>query len=157
MADISWITERLCIGGAVESLFDAREIAAEGVTHVLSLRMGDKNPSHVEDEEKWWKQIGGVKFLNDPAHDDGRAKSTKWFKMAIDFAFEALLSKPTNKVLIHCKQGEHRSPAVAYAILRAWGTNAEDAQGHVEEARDEADVEEYQADAEKALKVLGYT
>ena len=157
MADIDWVTERLAIGGAVESLYDAREIAAAGVTHVLSLRAGDKNPEHVTEERAYWKQVGGVEFANNPTHDDGEVKPPEWFAKCIKFAHGALLAKAGNKVLIHCKKGEHRSPAAAYAVLRAWGTSTEDAADHVHEARKEADVEEYAADAERALKQLGYT
>ena len=36
--DMNWVTTRIAVGGAIESLYDARKIAAEGITHVLNVR-----------------------------------------------------------------------------------------------------------------------
>ena len=45
----------------------------------------------------------------------------------------ALMYYEKNKnVLIHCHQGAHRSPIVAYTILRALGSSAEDAASQLE-------------------------
>lgn len=154
MADISFVTDRLAVGGAVESLFDARKIAAKGITHVLNLRMGDKNPEHVTDEVEWWHKAG-VAYANNPTHDDGEKKPAEWFKSIIDFVFGALTASPENKVFIHCKEGINRSPSGAYACLQAWGTSAGDAEQHVMEARPVAELL-YAKDADRAIKQLGY-
>jgi len=153
VADLSWVTGRLAIGGKVESLYDAKKIAAEGVTHVLNLRAGDKKPEHVSDEAPWWAQANVAYALN-PTHDDGEKKPKEWFQKSIEYAFD-VLSKSGTKLLIHCKEGFNRSPSTAYAILQAWGTSAKDALAHVKEAKPEAELA-YKADADRAVKALGY-
>ena len=55
-----------------------------------------------------------------PAADDRLAKPPEWFLSAVRFAEKARTS-PTARVLVHCLGGASRSPAVAYAILRAAG------------------------------------
>lgn len=154
MADVSWVNDRLAIGGAVDSLIDARAIENKGITHVLNLRSGDRKPADVMDEAKWFTRIG-LTYLNNPTHDDGEKKSVDWFKPSLDFTLHALVADPRNKVLIHCKDGINRSPSTAYAVLRAIGVPRKDAYEHVMEARPKAECA-YRDDADRALAKLGY-
>jgi len=153
VADLSWVTDRLAVGGAIESLADARTLAAKGVTHVLNLRAGDKHPEHISDEAPWLEKAGIAYALN-PTHDDDEKKPPEWFQRSIDHAF-SVLAKPGNRLLLHCQLGIARAPSAAYAILRAWGTSAKDAERHVREARPRASLK-YQKDADRAVKSLGY-
>lgn len=153
MADLSWITSRLAVGGAVESLRDAREIQALGVTHVINLRAGDKHPEHVTDEVALWHQIK-MEYLLDPTHDDRKPKDAGWFGRAIEYALRVLLV-PGGRLLVHCKDGVHRSPAIAYAIVRAFGDFSDDAWAEIKKARPEAQPT-YRKDADRAVRALGY-
>lgn len=154
MPDISWVTDRLAVGGAPESLYDVRKIAAQGVTHCLNLRAGDNKPEHVTDEIPWW-QAAGVAYLNNPAHSDGEKKDAEWFAKSIDFVLGALLKEPKAKVFIHCNSGTNRSPSTAYAVIMAWGDTAKQAEAEVMEARPKAELT-YKKDADRAMKALGY-
>lgn len=151
--DISWVTGRLAVGGAIGSLYEVRKLAAMGVTRVLNLRAGDNKPEHVTDEAPWWAEAGVV-YATNPTHDDGDKKDPDWFAVGISFAIEGL-EMPGCKMLIHCAEGISRSPSMMYAVLMALGIEAKLAAKMVTDARPEADLK-YAKDAERAVKKLGY-
>lgn len=154
MADFDFVTSRLAVGGAVESLYDARKIEAAGITHVLNLRAGDKHPEDLTDEAPWFASLG-MTYATNPTHDDGQPKDAEWFEESLEFVCEALTSCPEHKVLVHCKSGINRGPSTVYAVLLSWGLDKECAMELVTDARPEAEAR-YAKDAEKAIKELGY-
>lgn len=153
MADLSWVTERIAVGGAIESMADVRVIASKGVTHVLNLRDGDHHPEHFAEEAPWLAKAGLDYHLN-PVHDDGKKKPPEWFQRSIEYAL-GVLSKPNAKLFVHCKAGINRSPATVFAILYAFGIPDDDAREHVLEARAKA-TDRYFDDAYAAVNSLGY-
>lgn len=152
MADVSWVTARLAVGSEIGSLFDARKIAALGVTRVMNLRAGENKPEHITDEAPWWAQAGVGYVVNPMDEDDGKGE-VDWFKAGIDYAMESF--KGTGKLFLHCNEGLHRSPSMAYAVLLALGIDKKTADKMVIEARPKAELK-YAKDAEKAVKKLGY-
>lgn len=150
MADLSWVTARLAVGGKIESFTDARMIKHAGVTHVLNLRENN------EDEKPWCKRLG-LEYLHNGESNDLDAKPTSWFQRSIDFAWKAFAGAPSAKLLIHCKAGEHRSPSTAYAVLRSFGISAGDASDLVTDAREATDGQiALQDNADAAIRRLGY-
>ncbi len=121
---------------------------------MINLRAGDVHPEHISDEVALWHQIG-MDYLLNPEHDDGEPKPAAWFGRAIEYALSHLASHPDCKVLVHCWNGVHRSPAVAYAIIRAFGDFPDDAWAEVKKARPQA-KSLYRVDADRAVYTLGY-
>ncbi len=154
MADISFVTGRVALGGSVDSLYDARKIASAGITHVLNLRAGDKHPEDITAEAPWFAQLG-VTYGSNPTHDDGKKKDSEWFEESLEFIAQALGSCPEHKVLVHCAEGINRSPSTVYAWLLSLGFDKKAAIKIVIAARPEAKVN-YAKDAEAAVKALGF-
>lgn len=148
MADFDWVTSRLAVGGAVDSLYDARKVASAGVTHVLCLR------SNTEDEAPLWAKLK-IDYGANPAKDDGEKKPVEWFEESLEFIFGALMSDSIHKVLVHCKSGINRAPSTVYAALLAFGLEPDEAMEMVKRARPEAELA-YARDAERAVDELGY-
>lgn len=150
MADYSWVSKRIAVGGRIESLADVRVLASRGITHILNLR--EEN----EDEKPWCKQVG-IEYLhngwpNDPDEEPG----VDWFKRSIDWAWK-VLSDPKARLHVHCKGGHMRSPSTAYAILRSFGWSVNDAVKLLVEGRVQTDMDElYKDAADKAIAKLGY-
>jgi protein-tyrosine phosphatase len=143
MADISFVTPWLAVGGAIETESDVREILDLGITHVVNCRVGFDDQQLLNDR---------TAYLWDPAPDDRKPKPTSWFLEAIEFAREALATVD-GKVLVHCTGGADRSPSIAYAILRAIGYSETDAERVILAGRPQASLV-YREDAEAAVRQL---
>jgi protein-tyrosine phosphatase len=144
LADISFVTPWLAVGGAISTESDVQEILDTGITHVVNCRVGF-------DDKQLLK--GRTAYLWDPAPDDRKPKAASWFLEAIEFVKEAL-SAVDAKVLVHCTGGADRSPSIAYAILRALGYSESDARHMILAGRPQAELV-YGDDAEAALRQLG--
>lgn len=140
------VTPRLLLGPAPDAAERGR-LAAAGVTHVLDLRA--EVPS-AEARAAWAGT--GVVFHRDPMVDDGRRQPAAAFRDGVAFVADALAT-PGARVLVHCAAGQYRSPAVAYAVLRAAGLAPPDAWGTVHGARRGA-RSSYVASAEAAVPSL---
>ncbi|MBJ7598535.1 MAG: hypothetical protein DLM67_00190 [Candidatus Nephthysia bennettiae] len=141
MADISFVTPWLAVGGAIVTEEDVLSVLEKGITHVVNCRVGFDD-----------KQLlrGRAAYLWDPAPDDRRPKPARWFTEAIRFT-RAAMEDDRAKVLVHCTGGIDRSPSIAYAILRSMGYSEADAESAVLEGRPEARLP-YRQYAEAAVK-----
>ena len=119
--DVSFITPRLAVGGMVHD-YEIPEIQALGITHIINVNWPDR-PEHAE-------VVLSFRHLDLAVLDDGLPKLPAWFHAGLDFANTL---GPDDKLLVHCGHGVNRSPAMAYAILRAWGYD--DAEAIVRAAR----------------------
>jgi hypothetical protein len=149
MADYDWVTARIAVGGAVESLYDVRKIAADGITHILNVRTN-------QDEVEWVLKVG-LQYAANPTkkqHEDPAPPG--WFKSSFDIIVGAL-ADPGAKILVHCQKGEDRSPSTVYFFLRAIGLDEDIAEEMITDARKETDGNmAWNDDAETALKELGF-
>lgn len=159
MADYDWVTRRLAVGGSIDSLYDARKIAADGVTHVLNLRHSEGDDEKDEDGENDWVQKVGMCYAANPTEDDDVSTDPKpptWFGASYDFIMAAL-SRPCTKILVHCQEGKNRAPSTVYFWLRAMGWKRDDAFDCVAAARPKAGKNmRWNDDADAAVKALGY-
>ena len=144
MADISFVTPWLAVGGAIVTEEDVLEILQQGITHIVNCRVG------VDDNQLLRGRTG---YLWDPAPDDRKPKPLRWFMDAIAFT-KAAIKDPGAKVLVHCTGGIDRSPSIAYAILRSMGHSEAEAEQAVLSGRPEARLP-YKQDAEAAIRALG--
>lgn len=144
--DYDWITERIALGAKLDSLYDARKLKADGLTHVLNVCEDN------EEEDAVGKS--GLGYANFSEPDDRKEKPASWYGKSLAFAWQAL-SDPKAKLYVHCLQGWHRSPSIVYALLRSFGLSKKKARKLVLKGREDAE-ETYFDDADKAIEKLGY-
>lgn len=105
-----WADERILVGGSVVDADDFQHLKRDanvgGTISVDNDGTGD------------WSFLGGAPHLHLPQPDDWAFKPIEWWWGCIAFAFEFLRTQDT-VLYVHCRMGHSRSPAVAYAILRA--------------------------------------
>ncbi len=132
--DMTFISERLALGGGIWTEEKMVEVARRGITHIIDMQ--------VEFDDTEIAQPYGIRVLWNPVDDDFKLKAPEVFQRGVDFALEAL-EDPLNKLYIHCAAGVHRAPMMTLAVLRAMGWNLADAVRLVEARRpvvDFADV-----------------
>ena len=116
--DMTWISDRIAVGGGIWNDQKMIEVVRAGVTHIIDMQL--------EYDDTPLAAPYGVKVLWNPTDDDFRPKPPALFQRGADFALAAL-DGPESKVFIHCAAGVHRAPMMALAILRALGFALQDA------------------------------
>ena len=128
--DITWLTERIAVGGGIWNSENMEKVAREGITHVIDMQIEfDDTPLGLEH---------GVEVLWNPTDDDFTEKPPELFQRGVDFATLAL-EKPEARLFIHCAAGVHRAPMMALAVLGSMGWGVEDAVQMIEARRPVAD------------------
>jgi protein-tyrosine phosphatase len=128
--DITWLTDRIGLGGGIWNDQKMIEVVAAGVTHIIDMQ--------VEFDDTRLAEPYGVKVLWNPTEDDFQPKGAELFQRGVDFAREAMRD-PEAKVFIHCAAGVHRAPMMTLAVLRAQGWSLLDAVRLIQEKRDVVD------------------
>jgi protein-tyrosine phosphatase len=108
--DMTWVTERVALGGGIWNARNMEEIVQAGVTHVLDMQ--------IEFDDRPLAEPYGVRVLWNPTDDDFLPKPPELLKRGVDFALEAL-GDPEARVYIHCAAGVHRAPMMTLAVLCA--------------------------------------
>jgi protein-tyrosine phosphatase len=119
--DMTWITDRIAVGGGIWAEAKMIEVAHAGVTHIIDMQ--------IEFDDTALAKPYGVAVLWNPVDDDFQPKPPEIFQRGVEFATAALDSDPEHRVFIHCAAGVHRAPMMALALLRVLGislTNAVD-------------------------------
>jgi len=124
--DMTWISERLAVGGGIWSAPNMAELAGMGVTHIINMQ--------VEFDERALAEPHNIQVLWNPIEDDFQPKPPQVFARGVEFAQEALQQKGT-KLFVHCAAGVHRGPTMALAILCSQGWQLEAAMRHIQENR----------------------
>jgi len=143
--DLTWVTDRLALGGGIWNDQNMVELVRLGVTHIINMQIEF-------DDRPLAKEYPVVVFHN-PTDDDFQPKPASLFQPAVDFAVQAL-DLDDSKVFIHCAAGVHRAPMMTLAILRVLGWSLEDAMDLIQKRRyvvDFADV--YVESVEEFVKV----
>jgi protein-tyrosine phosphatase len=117
--DITWVTDRIAVGGGIWNDQNMAELVRMGVTHIINMQ--------IEFDDRPLAAPYPVTVLHSPTDDDFQPKPPELFAAGVDFAREAL-DDPEGKVFIHCAAGVHRAPMMTLALLRALGWSLEDAQ-----------------------------
>jgi protein-tyrosine phosphatase len=108
--DITWVTERIGLGGGIWTSRNMEELAQAGVTHVINMQL--------EFDDRPLAGAYGVRVLWNPIDDDFLPKPPEIFRRGVDFALQAL-EDPRTKLYVHCAAGVHRAPMMTLAILCA--------------------------------------
>jgi protein-tyrosine phosphatase len=128
--DITWLTDRIAVGGGIWTSANMAQVARAGITHIIDMQMEfDDTPLGVAQ---------GIEVLWNPTDDDFEAKPPALFQRGVDFAQAALGGKDA-KLLIHCAAGVHRAPMMALAVLGSMGWGLENAMDLIERRRPVAD------------------
>lgn len=112
--DLDFITDRIAVGGAIETRQNLETLKRHGVTHIINTRIefDDRALLLSGDHDPVVFDLG--------TDDDLQPKPAEYFLRGIRFALAAL-EAPENKLFIHCASGIHRGPMVALALLRVLG------------------------------------
>jgi len=131
--DITWLTDRIAVGGGIWSSENMEQVARAGVTHVIDMQ--------IEFDDTPLGEEHGVAVLWNPTDDDFTMKPPELFQRGVNFA-EAALDEAGTKVFIHCAAGVHRAPMMALALLGSMGWDLENAMQMIETRRPVADFAE---------------
>ncbi|HEY6270644.1 MAG TPA: dual specificity protein phosphatase [Terriglobales bacterium] len=134
--DVTWLTERLAVGGGIWNDQNMADLVRQGVTHIVNMQ--------IEFDDRPLARRYPVIVLHNPTDDDFQPKPPKLFERAVEFALAALNDGDNDsKVFIHCAAGVHRAPMMALAVMRVMGWSLADARELIQKRRyvvDFADV-----------------
>lgn len=143
--DMTWVTDRIAVGGGIWNELKMLEVVDQGVTHIINMQ--------IEFDDRHLGVPYGVRVLWNPTDDDFQFKPPELFQRGVEFALDAL-EHPNGKVFIHCAAGVHRAPMMTLALLRVMGWTLDSARSVIQERRyvvDFADV--YVESVEEFVKV----
>lgn len=147
--DITWLTERLAVGGGIWNDENMAALVRMGVTHIVNMQ--------IEFDDRPLAKPYPVSVLNNPTDDDFQPKPPELFQPAVEFAIAAMNDGDgDSKVYIHCAAGVHRAPMMALAVMRVMGWSLTDARALIQKRRyvvDFADV--YVESVEEFVRTLG--
>jgi protein-tyrosine phosphatase len=131
--DITWVTDRIGVGGGIWTAENMAAVARAGITHIIDMQIEfDDTPLAVRHE---------IAVCWNPVDDDFEPKSSDVFARGVEFALAALEEDGT-KLLVHCAAGVHRAPMMTLALLGVMGWKVEDAIHLIEARRPVADFAE---------------
>ena len=128
--DMTWITERIAVGGGIWNAQNMADIVRTGVTHIVDMQ--------IEFDDTPLAAPYGIAVLWNPTDDDFEFKPPELFERGVSFALAAL-GDDEAKLYIHCAAGVHRAPMMTLAILSSMGWNFDDALQTIEARRPVAD------------------
>jgi protein-tyrosine phosphatase len=128
--DITWLTDRIAVGGGIWTSENMAKVAQAGITHIIDMQ--------IEFDDTPLGRAHGIEVLWNPTDDDFEAKPAGLFRQGVEFA-EAALAGLDTKLFIHCAAGVHRAPMMALAVLGSMGWDVEDAMQLIERRRPVAD------------------
>ncbi len=125
--DLTWITDKVALGGGIWNAAKMQDVARAGVTHIIDMQL--------EFDDTPLAEPHGIQVLWNPTDDDFQPKAPEVFRPAVEFALRALDEGNGNKLFVHCAAGVHRAPMVTLAILRVLGFSLPDAMELIESRR----------------------
>jgi protein-tyrosine phosphatase len=128
--DITWVTDRIALGGGIWNERNMAELARMGVTHIIDMQ--------IEFNDTPLAEPHGIQVLWNPVDDDFQLKPPEVLERGVEFA-RAALEEPEGRLYIHCAAGVHRAPMMTLAVLGAMGWGMEAAQAMIEARRPAVD------------------
>ncbi len=128
--DMTWVTDRVALGGGIWNAKNMGEIAQAGITHVIDMQ--------IEFDDTPLAEPHGVQVLWNPTDDDFLPKPPELLERGVEFAQEAL-TDPETRLYIHCAAGVHRAPMMTLAVLGATGWDLDAAMALIETRRPAVD------------------
>jgi protein-tyrosine phosphatase len=131
--DITWLTDRIAVGGGIWHADNMAAVSRAGITHIIDMQ--------IEFDDTPLAEPHGIVVCWNPVDDDFEPKPPEVFECGVEFA-EAALQEDGAKLFIHCAAGVHRAPMMALALLAVRGSTVEDAMELIERLRPAADFAE---------------
>jgi len=131
--DITWVTDRIGVGGGIWNAENMAAVARAGITHIIDMQ--------IEFDDTPLAEPHGVEVCWNPVDDDFEPKPPEVFARGVEFALGAL-EKNEAKIFIHCAAGVHRAPMMTLALLGVMGWTVDDAMDLIEGRRPAADFAE---------------
>jgi hypothetical protein len=128
--DITWLTDRIAVGGGIWTSDNMAAVSRAGITHVIDMQ--------IEFDDTPLAAPHGIAVCWNPIDDDFEPKPPEVFARGVEFALAAL-EKNEAKLFVHCAAGVHRAPMMALALLAVMGWTVEDAMDLIEARRPVAD------------------
>lgn len=145
--DITWVTDRIGVGGGIWTAENMAAVSRAGVTHIIDMQ--------IEFDDTPLAEAHGVAVCWNPVDDDFEAKPAEVFARGVKFALAALEEDGT-KLFVHCAAGVHRAPMMTLALLGVMGWKIEDAMELIEARRPVADFADvYVRSVEEFLRGRG--
>jgi protein-tyrosine phosphatase len=142
--DITWVTDRIAVGGGIWNAENMAAVSRAGITHIIDMQ--------IEFDDTALAQGYGIEVCWNPVDDDFEPKPVAIFARGVEFALVALNQDGT-KLFVHCAAGVHRAPMMTLAILGTMGWALDDARDLIEKKRASADFAEvYVRSVENFLK-----
>jgi protein-tyrosine phosphatase len=140
--DLTWVTDRIGVGGGIWNDQNMAELVRLGVTHIINMQ--------VEFDDRPLAKSYPVVVCHNPTDDDFQPKSPRLFRKGVEFALQAM-DEPNGKVFIHCAAGVHRAPMMTLAILRVLGWELEDAKDLIQGRRSVVDFADVYVESVEAF------
>ncbi len=131
--DITWVTDRIAVGGGIWNAENMAAVSRAGITHIIDMQ--------IEFDDTALAEPHGIEVCWNPVDDDFEPKPAAIFARGVEFARAALCEDGT-KLFVHCAAGIHRAPMMTLAILAAMGWPLEEARDLIEGKRASADFAE---------------
>jgi protein tyrosine phosphatase (PTP) superfamily phosphohydrolase (DUF442 family) len=136
--DITWLDDRIAVGGGIWKPENMAEVSRAGITHIIDMQ--------IEFDDRPLAKPHEIVVCWNPVDDDFEPKPPEVFERGVEFA-EKALEDPKAKLFIHCAAGVHRAPIMALALLAVKALEngktveqaMEDAMDLIEERRSAAD------------------
>jgi protein-tyrosine phosphatase len=128
--DMTWVTERVALGGGIWNPQNMEALARAGVTHVINMQL--------EFDDRPLAAPYQVRVLWNPTDDDFLPKPPELLERGVEFALDAL-QVPAARVYIHCAAGVHRAPMMTLARLCSMGWDLQAAMVLIETRRQVVD------------------
>jgi protein-tyrosine phosphatase len=146
--DMTWVTDRIAVGGGIWNAGNMAAVAQAGITHIINMQ--------IEFDDTPLASEYGIQVLWNPTQDDFEAKPAALFQRGVNFAANAL-DKPGTKLYVHCAAGVHRAPMMTLAVLASMGWDVDEAMQRIEDMRPVADFAEvYVRSVEEFLEGSGF-
>jgi hypothetical protein len=90
--DMTWVTDRIAVGGGIWTVQNMEAVSRAGVTHVIDMQ--------IEFDDRPLAEGCEVEVCWNPIDDDFEPKPAEVFERGVEFALAALEEKEA-KILIH--------------------------------------------------------
>jgi protein-tyrosine phosphatase len=131
--DITWVTERIAVGGGIWTAENMAAVSRIGITHIIDMQ--------IEFDDTPLAEPHGIVVCWNPVDDDFEPKPAAVFERGVKFALAAL-GEDGSKLYVHCAAGVHRAPMMTLALLGVMGWTVEAGRELIEGRRPVADFAE---------------
>ncbi len=128
--DITWVTDRIAVGGGIWSAENMAAVSRTGITHIIDMQ--------IEFDDTKLAEPHGISVCWNPIDDDFEPKPAEVFERGVEFALAALQVEGS-KLYVHCAAGVHRAPMMTLALLGVMGWTVEEGMELIEGRRPVAD------------------